>query len=150
MLSELRPSVVINSPGGYFNLRCEWDPGCPDYLHPLNPVAEGADRSGSKGREYLAQEKEIADNFGLLFPGVEVPRVLSVPCCAQFAVTREAVLRHDKSVYERIRKWLLGTELNDAESGRVLEYLWHWVMTGGTEEVCVEERKCYCDGYGIC
>lgn len=124
---------------GYFNLRCEWDPGCPNYLHPFETPRD----------EMLDETRLMRTAFMELFPGEPVPIVLSVPCCAQFALTAAAILRNPLERYVRIRKWLMEVNEPDAASGRVLEYLWHWLFTG-KEEVCEPVHVCYCDGYGIC
>lgn len=71
-------------------------------------------------------KNSYAAAFELLMPELlPVPDVVGVSCCAQFAVTREAVRRRPKADYVRYRDWLLHTELKDEISGRVLEYTWH-------------------------
>lgn len=54
-----------------------------------------------------------------------MPERIAAPCCAQFAVSREAVRRHGLEWWVRLRKWLIETELDNRSSGRVLEYTWH-------------------------
>lgn len=46
-------------------------------------------------------------------------------CCAQFAVSKATILQRPREEYERYRRWLLETDLEDGLSGRVLEYSWH-------------------------
>jgi hypothetical protein len=60
-----------------------------------------------------------------LFPGVEVPEKVGVPCCSQFAVSREKILERPIEDYVRYRQWLLETTLPDDTSGRIMEYSWH-------------------------
>lgn len=125
---------------GYMNLRCSWDPGCPDHIHPHPAEFD----------PYKPEESVFASSWSQLFPPSHpVPAVLSQPCCAQFAVSRERILARPLAVYVGIRDWLLTTELVDALSGRVLEYIWQVLWTGRVV-VCPGERGCYCDGYGIC
>lgn len=57
-----------------------------------------------------------------------MPEVVGVPCCSQFAVSRDQVLRRPKADYERYYNWVLSTELSDDVSGRVLEYSWHIIF----------------------
>ena len=59
-----------------------------------------------------------------------VPETIASQCCAQFAVTREAVQRHGVEVYVRMRNWLMRTTLGDDVSGRVFEKLWAYIFTG--------------------
>lgn len=57
-----------------------------------------------------------------------VPGEVGAACCAQFAVSRERVLERPKSDYEGLRRWVTETEKDDAQSGRVLEFLWHVIF----------------------
>lgn len=65
-----------------------------------------------------------------LFPGEPVPEVIGVPCCSQFAVSREAIRARGKEEYVRMREWLLKSPLDAGTSGRIFEYLWHsmWIL----------------------
>lgn len=87
-------------------------------LHPLKPVDEGP---------IVRQQTELAfaTVFKTLFPGVEVPAEVGATCSSQFAATREQVMLRPKTDYERIRKWLVETNLPDDISGRIMEYMWH-------------------------
>lgn len=101
------------------NLRCVWAIGCPAELEPgryfrerpFDPVHPTA--------------VEYPDRFKELFPDEEIPEVVGVPCCSQFAVSREAVRARPKEDYERYRQWLIDVELDNATSGRIFEYSWH-------------------------
>lgn len=97
--------------------------------------------------------------------------------CAQFAVSRGAVLRRPKSHYEWFRRWLLDTEADDEISGRVFEYSWHSmsipfihpqsltsninmcilytdmcyiVIFGRPPVFCPDAETCYCNVFGFC
>ncbi len=74
---------------------------------------------------------------------------MGVGCCAQFAVSRDAIRANDLAVYERWRNWLLETELSDAVSGRVLEYSWH-ILFGREAVHCPPAKGCYCETFGLC
>ncbi|KKZ62652.1 hypothetical protein EMCG_00335 [[Emmonsia] crescens] len=124
---------------GYMNLRCNWGPGCPDWLHPRKKEAD-------PGKQ---EEVILAKSWTELFPTVEVPEVLSQACCAQFALSGERARAIPKSKYIFYRDWILRTELSDYISGRVWEYLWQVVFTG-QNVFCPEQHVCYCDGYGLC
>lgn len=137
LLQRLNPARVVRE--GYMNLRCNWGPGCPDWMHP------GAlEENASKQEETL-----LARAWGEIFPDDPIPQVLAQPCCAQFAVSRDRILAIPKARFVYYRDWMLRTELSDYISGRVWEYLWHVVFTG-ENIVCPSENVCYCDGYGIC
>jgi hypothetical protein len=103
---------------GYVNLRCNWVPGCPDEIQPFRTT----DAHRTSEHEFLAAWKAL---FG---PDVEVPQTIASACCAQFAVTREAIQKRTLQDYERYRQWLIETKLEDELSGRIFEYLWHIIF----------------------
>lgn len=108
---------------GYANLRCLQNPGCPDEIQPFR---EPVDESRTTEAAFAAAWREIFDNN-------DVPEVVGVACCAQFAVSRQQILKRSKEEYLRMHKWLMNTELDDSTSGRVFEYLWHIIF--GQESV---------------
>ena len=128
---------------GYFNARCHLDPGCPDWLHPDRPPAEWDLVHKNEERFFTPRV------WRELHPHAPVPHAISQPCCAQFAVSRERIRSHPRAEYLRYREWLLNTELEDENSGRIMEYTWQYIFTG-QPEYCPSQHQCYCDGYGIC
>lgn len=125
----------------YVNMRCHWDPGCPDWMHPFNP-SNRTDISKPEERELAAAFKEI-------FPDRPVPETMATPCCAQFALSREAVHSVTREAIMGYRDWILQTTMADVISGRIWEYLWHYVFSGEPIQ-CPKMDTCYCDGFGIC
>jgi hypothetical protein len=128
---------------GYVNARCHLDPGCPDWLHPDRPPAEWDLIHKNEERFFTPHV------WRELHPDAPVPHAISQPCCAQFAVSGERIRSHPRSDYLRYRDWLLNTELEDGNSGRIMEYTWQYIFTGQSE-FCPSQHQCYCDGYGIC
>ncbi|KAF2154924.1 hypothetical protein K461DRAFT_276092 [Myriangium duriaei CBS 260.36] len=139
MIRYLSPERVTRE--GYMNLRCHWDPGCPSWLH----------LKGRQAQDNIQkhEEKAIKERWHELFPMDDMPDILSQPCCAQFALSRNRILEIPKQRYVYLRSWILRTPLNDYRSGRVFEYLWQYLFTGNAE-VCPAMHICYCDGYGLC
>lgn len=137
MLLHLQDSHILNQ--GYFNLRCDWSPGCPDWLDPLIKT------------ESLAKQEQalLAESWHELFPSHPLPTNLAQPCCAQFAVSKSRILSVPRSRYVYYRDWLLMTPLSDYVSGRIWEYSWQYVFTG-QERYCPKESVCYCEGFGVC
>ena len=137
MVRRLVSDYVIRN--RYVNLRCHHNPGCPSHIFPHEPILDP---------EY----PEIAV-MGLawteLFPGEVVPDSVAQPCCAQMAVSREAILALPRQRYVDLRDWLLETTLDDGLSGRVFEYTWQYIW-GQKYEYCPLQSVCYCDGYGLC
>ena len=137
MVSRLRGSYVVQN--GYTNLQCGWAKSCPSWLNSSDPWP----RMEKQEQVYLSRVwKE-------LFPGEDVPATLGAPCCAQYAVSKERIRAVPLARFVFVRDWLLKTPLTDYISGRLWEYLWHYLFTG--EHVkCPLEHVCLCDGYGIC
>lgn len=147
---------------GYFNSRCHHYPGCPEGLQLDRPIEEiDAERLRAiQAKPFLKASLDTTTtgverylNSSLwheLHPAdMPAPERLSQPCSAQFAVSQQAILRHDIADYTRWRDWLLHTPLPDKISGRVFEYMWQYIFTGKSE-VCPSEHECFCDGYGLC
>ncbi|CAG7915580.1 unnamed protein product [Penicillium olsonii] len=121
---------------GYVNLRCDWSPGCPDEVQPFRQMA---------GR---TTELAFAGAWMRIFNNTDVPEMVATPCCAQFAVTREQVLKRPRSDYENYHHWLMMTELDDETSGRVFEYLWH-IIFGQDPVFCPAKAQCYRNVYNM-
>jgi hypothetical protein len=130
---------------GYVNLRCILSPGCSNspgsgaesVLTPsiwnglfmntstspawLAERAQGTVRSVSHSHHIHGRSR---DDRRL----VETVPKIEAPCCAQFGVSRTAVLERPREDYIKFRDWLLATPLPDYYSGRVFEYLWHVIF----------------------
>ena len=111
---------------GYISLRCDWYPSCPAEMRPIHNDAV----IWGPGLHTKGTEAAIAGNWRMLFPGEKLPETIASPCCAQFAVTRQAIIKRPKADYERLRSWLMISLLEDYLSGRVLEKLWAYLFTG--------------------
>ena len=138
MIQRLKSDHVLRS--GYVNLRCHHDPGCPDHIHPM---LDDNDLVG------IPEAPVVGNSWPDLFPGNAVPEVLSQPCCAQFAVSRERLRSIPRDKYLGYREWLLNTRLDDQISGRVWEYVWQYLFAG-VAVFCPAEHVCYCEMYGVC
>ena len=137
MIRRLSPERVTRE--GYMSMRCQWSPGCPDWMHPGE-----TNQNATKKEEVL-----IAKAWAELFPMDPVPDILAAPCCAQFAVSRGRMQAIPKATYVYYRDWLLHTPLKDFVSGRIWEYMWQYIFTGEAS-FCPIEHICYCDGFGVC
>jgi len=143
MLEQL--SIPFVKQEGYVNLRCVWKIGCPVEIHPFTEEYRHA-------LEYLFPPKAgsyYRQAFEYLFPDLPVPSEVGVSCCAQFAVTAAKVQERPKRDYERYRRWIVETPLDDNVSGRIMEYSWH-IMFGKDSVHCPDASTCYCNLYGLC
>ena len=115
---------------------------------PTGCTSVGPKTRWTWGRKW-EEEAFTLDVWKEVHPRLPPPAAISQPCCAQFAVSRDAIRSNPKSEYVRLRDWLLNTKLEDKYSGRVMEYSWQILFTG-LAEVCPEMNACYCEGYGVC
>ncbi|KAJ5688965.1 hypothetical protein N7462_003357 [Penicillium macrosclerotiorum] len=135
---------------GYVNLRCNWNPGCKEghrfNRHVTNQVWSDIFYGTSTPPLNVSSpyEQESATQEYL-----RKPDQIAAACCAQFAVSRSQVQRRPRDDYVKFRQWLIDTELNDASSGRVMEFLWH-IIFGMGSIYCPDEQLCYCQVYGNC
>ncbi|KAK7546653.1 hypothetical protein IWX50DRAFT_698651 [Phyllosticta citricarpa] len=138
MLTHLNLRKVVRD--GYVNLRCHRYPSCPDHLFPFAKNHSVWD---------VPEESIFADAWTEILPHEPVPEVLSQPCCAQFAVSRERIRALPRAQYKHFRKWLMYTTLENRVSGRVWEYIYQYIWAG-VPQFCPEEHACYCENYGLC
>jgi len=143
---------------GFVNLRCNWNPGCTKigrsnshitkeiwydiFDHTSTPIYN----SGTNGSAALPAFSKVEDREKDLYMGA---MNIWTTCCAQFAVSREQIYKRPLEDYVRIRQWIIDTEQTDAQSGRVMEFLWH-VIFGKPGVFCPDQDICYCDVYGRC
>ncbi|KAJ5685654.1 hypothetical protein N7536_008273 [Penicillium majusculum] len=135
---------------GYVNLRCNWNPGCKNAHRSNTHVTEQiwsnvfAGTSTPPLNTSSSTDQEFAGQRYL-----RKPTEIGAACCAQFALSRDQVQKRPLEDYIKFRQWIIDTELSDASSGRVMEFLWHIIF--GMEGVyCPDEQMCYCQVYGQC
>lgn len=142
MLRFLRTETVLER--GYVNLRCQLVPGCPDEIQPYRDPPDP-----EKAPEQIFPFV-YAEFFNMSISEVrEHVTVVATPCCAQFAVSREQILKRPKASYEHYRAYLEQTSFDDDTIGRVLEYMWH-IIFGQDLVHCNAPDVCYCEVYGRC
>lgn len=137
MVRRLSSDYVTSE--GYVNMRCQWSPGCPEWLHP------------NDSEEILAKQEQVVLSkcWRELFPQDPLPDSLGQACCAQFALSKERIQSIPLSRFVFHRDWILRTPLSDYVSGRIWEYLWQYLFTGRTI-YCPSEYECHCRGFGVC
>ena len=113
-LRTLNLTHVMNK--GYANLRCKHSPGC------LEAHLKNAHVTPEVYRDVFTGTSTEVKNEA------SIPNKIGAACCAQFAVSKDAVRRRPLEDYKELRNWLLKTEMTDAKSGRVFEFLWHIIF----------------------
>lgn len=125
----------------YANLRVSWTQACPAWIDTTKTPEQALKQ------EEPHMHSAFVENFGM--SDTEVPFILAGPCCSQFAVTREAVLRNPRHQYKRSMDWLVGTSLSDYISGRIWEHMWPYLFMREAID-CPLEWKVYCAMYHVC
>lgn len=123
--SDVLPALQMDAvrSKGYVNLRCDLNPGCPTSVNPHNPT--DTDIRKHDIRAYFVEV--YMELFGVQ-QRKDVPQHIGGVCCAQFAVTRERIRQRPRGDYERMRNWMLNTELDSFGIGWVFEKIWHIVF----------------------
>ncbi|PGH18308.1 hypothetical protein AJ79_00647 [Helicocarpus griseus UAMH5409] len=141
---------------GYVNLRCNWNPGCKKAhrinKHVTDKVWQEIFRGTSTPPVNQTSSTTTRPIGGLIARDIrpmEKPAEVGAACCAQFAVSRDQVLKRPLEDYIQFRNWVIETGKNDASSGRVMEFLWH-IIFGMDAVFCPDEHVCYCAVYGRC
>ncbi|MCJ1257846.1 hypothetical protein MMC24_005672 [Lignoscripta atroalba] len=128
------PFVQAN---GYVNLRCNWNPGCNKRhlrnIHVTGQIWQEVFSGTSTSRFNLSASANNITGTSPADPeamekAIYSPPNVNVACCAQFAVSREQVLKRPVEDYIRFRRWVTETAESDAKSGRVMEFLWHVIF----------------------
>ena len=110
----LNLSYIVDK--GYANLRCKRSPGCLEKdIHNAHVTPD----------VYMNLFKDTSTE---VHNAASMPKEIGAACCAQFAVSKQNVLKRPLGDYEKFRQWLLDTELSDWKSGRVFEFLWHIIF----------------------
>ena len=113
---------------GFVNLRCNINPGCHkkemtnDHVTPevWRGLFEGF------GLSYSIKGRNNTDIGAYPEDGR-----LGAVCCAQFAVSGQRIRERPKEDYVKLRLWIkhaVKDGIDDAKSGRVLEFLWHVIF----------------------
>lgn len=143
MINNLRFPALENAE--YVPLRCDWYPSCPREIRPIDRDAVEWGPAVQRNET----EEAIGQVWKSLFPEEELPETIASQCCAQFVVTKNAILSRTKEEYERMREWLIQTELINDVSGRVFEKLWAYIFTKDAIR-CPPPQQCACDYFGQC
>ena len=125
---------------GYVNLRCNPNPGC---LSPATDrvswvtdevwreIFAGTSTGGNSTRNSSTVPVPVSGRSAAVAQQqvLKAPELVSAACCAQFAVSRDQVLKRPLEDYIQFRDWVIKTDRNDRSSGRVMEYLWHIIFS---------------------
>lgn len=88
--------------------------------------------------------KEIWPEYFQPILGIEFPTDLRYQCCAQFIVSREAIRRHPKAVYEKFYNFVMDPNLDDYLTATTMEFTWHMIF-GSKPDICDNDGDVLCD-----
>ncbi len=117
-------SYIINNLNwdysNYINIGCQ---NCYTNLYTLN------------NGDYLIVKDWFKDVWYLFDEYLHFPDTsLFYNAGTQFMVDKELILQYPKIFYQRLYDWLITTEWPDYKSGRVFEYLWHYILTKNCDD----------------
>jgi hypothetical protein len=61
----------------------------------------------------------------------------------QFMTNKELILKYPKTFYEKLLKWLMDTNWECQKTGRIFEYLWHYILTGKSDDVYYKNEEIF-------
>lgn len=72
----------------------------------------------------------VKDNWNQIFSNyLQLPEKIFHYACSQFVVDKSHILQYEKKFYENLLNWINLTPLDNAISGRIFEYTWHYIFT---------------------
>lgn len=125
---------------GYFNLRRSWKIGCPTWI----------DTTKTYWHYKHEEEPHFKEAWAANFDNDTVPDKLGGPCCSQFALSRETMLKPSKEQYRKHMDWLMQSTLKNRVSGRLWEHMWPKLFKGEANDCGHSERTDLCEVYGLC
>lgn len=140
VLSQLDLAKVVDR--GYFNLRRAWKSGCPSWIDTT--------RTRHYWGWYKEEEPYMREAWLANFNDSMVPDEIGGPCCSQFAVSRETMLRQTKEQYKKSMDWIIESPWKNRITGRVWERMWPQLFTNSSTDCGHSEKDDLCEMYGIC
>lgn len=75
--------------------------------------------------------KWLSDNWKDIFGNhLDLPDKLTFYSCAQFAITRDCILRHPLKFWQQLYDWCKSNSLDNFVSSRIFEYTWYYIFSG--------------------
>ncbi|KAL0477982.1 hypothetical protein AKO1_002285 [Acrasis kona] len=81
-------------------------------------------------RDWKDEYEKTRDHWPEVFVkyGIPFPERICYYCCAQFMVSKEAILRRPFNFYKEYYDWMADTQVDDYYTSRISEYTWHMVF----------------------
>lgn len=114
-LAHLNLDTVLRD--GYLSPRCL--SSCENLIILPGEIAPFEDLATA------SREVQVSSVLNEFLEAEQVPGRIAAPCCAQFAVSREAVRRRSLETWKGLRQWLIDTPVHTKMAGRIMEWTWH-------------------------
>ena len=75
------------------------------------------------------------NTFASIF-GPNIPEYFRIEVGAQFIVSRKAIYKHDKSVYEKLYNFVIEPNENEYIRAIIMEFIWHMLFTYSNNDMC--------------
>ena len=134
---EGRPYISLNN---RIDLRCDDAPKDVD----IDPTHSVEDRHAA----FILVMKKWDEIFGPIL-NIPRPRYFRFQCCAQFIVSRDAILRHSKDEYKTLYDFVMDPTEDDYDTSRAVEFIWH-ILFGENYDICETDplsSNCTHDNY---
>jgi Protein of unknown function (DUF3431) len=102
---------------------------------PQLPVHPNSHEFGDHPKVY----EEMRRNWDTVFRpilGIDIPNYFRFPSSAQFVVSKKAILRQPKDVYQKLYDFMMEPGSDDWARGVVMEFIWHMLFTGQGHDIC--------------
>ena len=88
---------------------------------------------------HAALQKYWDSHFRDIFNGIDFPEHLWFMCCAQFIVSRAAIRRHPRAVYQRLYNLVMDPSNGDEfDLACAIEFVWH-MLFGESPDMCSDK-----------
>jgi hypothetical protein len=102
---------------------------------PKIPVHQNAQEFGEHPKVY----EEMRNNWETVFKpilGIEIPDYFRFPSSAQFIVSKHAIMRRPKEVYQKLFDFMMEPGADDWARGVAMEFTWHMLFTDQGHDIC--------------
>lgn len=130
---------------GFFNLRCPSKGAFPHGCSVQTPVLFSPGGGDAYQQFFTLVWRRVLQPHGF----GELPALLEAACCAQFFVSKAAILQHSRAFYQALLGEISRREGSGEEVGMVFEYLWH-IIFSRQAVLCPDYNECQCEVYNIC
>jgi hypothetical protein len=121
-----------------------------NWIHMKKRVCETDTHLGTECGSWTAAFDDMKEHWESLFKPIvkyEMPEYFRFDASAQFVVTRKAIQRHPKEVYQKLLDYMIEDGQNDFVRGVVMEFMWQSIFSDTRNDVCDTMNECSNEEY---